>query len=326
MNTVPDESVAAEPELSLGLLRTMLEIRHVEDAWGAAYLTEEIDGIPPSLSTGQEAVSAGACAALEDGDFVFTTHRGQAPQVARGLSAARILAEVYCRRTGYNKGKSYHVTDVDSGVIGMGGIVGAQVPIAGGMALAQKMDGNGRVSVAFYGDGGSNEGAIHEAANLAAMWDLPLILLCENNGYCITQKVGDAVKAPSIADRAIGYGMPGEVVDGNDALAMHDAVTRAVKRGRSGGGPTLIEARTLRLAGHLVHDQQGYRPADELAKGWENCPIRRLKDRLINAGLMSPDEFAALEAAVNNEVEEANDFARNSPYPDIEEARDDIWA
>ena len=326
MDSEPDEAVLANAELSLDLLRTMLLIRSVEDAWGDAYLNEEIDGIPPSLSTGQEAVSAGACAALGDGDFVFTTHRGQAPQVARGLSVERILADLYCRRTGYNKGKSYHVTDVSSGVVGMGGIVGAHVPVAGGMALAQKMDGGDRVSVAFFGDGASNEGAVHEAANLAAMWELPLVLLCENNGYCITQRVSDAVKATSIAERAIGYGIPGEVVDGNDPLAMYDAVSRAVARGRSGIGPTLIEACTLRLGGHLVHDHQRYRPAEEIAKGWEQCPITRLRDRLLAAGLLTTPDFTRIETAVRAEVEEAVEFARRSPYPEIEEAHDDIWA
>ena len=171
----------------------MLLIRRLETAWAEAYFREEIGGIPPSLSTGQEAVSAGACAALGAGDYVFTTHRGQAPQVARGLDPKRIMAELYCRRTGYNKGKSYHVTDMSRGVVGMGGIVAAQLPVAAGMALAQKLRGTYRVSLAFFGDGAANEGAVHESANLAAMWTLPLILLCENNGYCITQPVAAAV-------------------------------------------------------------------------------------------------------------------------------------
>lgn len=326
MDPGSDDAVIGNADLSRELLRTMLLIRSVEDAWGDAYLAEEIDGIPPSLSTGQEAVSAGACAALDDGDFVFTTHRGQAPQVASGLDPGRILAELYCRRTGYNKGKSYHVTDVSSGVVGMGGIVGAQVPVAGGMALAQKLSGGDRVSVAFFGDGASNEGAVHEAANLAAMWTLPLVLLCENNGYCITQRASDAVKAFSIASRAPGYGMPGEVVDGNDPLAVHDAVSRAVARARAGDGPTFLEARTLRLGGHLVHDPQRYRSADEIAAGWEQCPIKRFRERLIAAGVVSDDDFVRIEAEVDDEVRDAVEFARRSPYPEIEEAYEDVWA
>lgn len=147
-----------------GLLRTMLLIHRLETPWAEAYFREEIGAIPPALSTGQEAVSAGACAALEPGDYVFTTHRGQAPQVARGLDAKRIMAELYCRRAGYNKGKSYHVTNVSRGVIGMGGIVAAQVPVAAGMALAQKLRGTDRLSLPFFGAGASNEGAVHESA------------------------------------------------------------------------------------------------------------------------------------------------------------------
>jgi pyruvate dehydrogenase E1 component alpha subunit len=326
MNRNADGDLAARAGLARELLRTMMLIRRLEDAWGEAYHNEEIGGIPPSLSTGQEAVAAGACAALGAGDHVFTTHRGQAPQVARGLDPKRIMAELYCRRTGYNKGKSYHVTDVTRGVVGMGGIVAAQVPVAGGMALAQKLRGTDRVSVAFFGDGASNEGAIHETANLAAMWTLPLILLCENNGYCITQPVGDAVKAPSIAARAAAYGLPGVVVDGNDPLAVHDVVAEAVERARRGEGATLIEARTLRLGGHLAHDRQGYRSAEEIAAGWERCPIALLGARLVAARLIASDALAEMEAAVAEEVAAAVAYARESPFPAPQEAFEDIWA
>lgn len=313
-------------DIALDLLRTMMLIRRVEQAWGDAYLNEEIGGIPPSLGTGQEAVSAGACSALEDGDFVFTTHRGQAPQVARGLDPARILAELYCRRTGYNKGKSYHVTDVSRGVVGMGGIVAAQVPIAGGMALAQKLQGTDRVSLAFFGDGAANEGAVHEAANLAAMWDLPLILVCENNGYCITQPVDTAIKAPSIADRAAAYGLPGVMVDGNDPLAVREVITSAVARARAGGGATWIEARTMRLAGHLVHDSQGYRSPAELEQAWLHDPIDRLRTRLVSEGSLTDDDFQDMERGIDDEVAAAVEFARESPFPDPAEAYEDLWA
>lgn len=312
--------------MKLGLLRTMLLIRRLEAAWAEAYFREEISGIPPSLSTGEEAVAVGACAALEQGDYVFTTHRGQAPQVARGLDPKRIMAELYCRRTGYNKGKSYHVTDVSRGVIGMGGIVAAQVPVAGGMALAQKLRGTDRVSLAFFGDGASNEGAVHEAANLAAMWALPLILLCENNGYCITQRVEVAVKTASIADRAAGYGLPGVVVDGNDPLAVRDTVAAAVARARAGGGATLIEAKTVRLGGHLAHDPQSYRSKDEIAAAWEHCPIKRFRERLIAERLITAEACKRMEAEVDAEVAAAVDFAQQSPFPETRAAFEDLWA
>lgn len=310
----------------VGLLRTMLLIRRLEAAWADAYAREEIGGIPPALSTGQEAVATGACAALEPGDFVFTTHRGQAPQVARGLDPRRILAELYCRRTGYNKGKSYHVTDVSRGVIGMGGIVAAQVPVAAGMALAQKLRGTDRVSLVFFGDGAANEGAVHESANLAAMWTLPLVLLCENNGYCISQPVAAAVKAASIAARAAGYGLPGAVVDGNDPLAVREAVATAVARARAGGGATFLEARTVRLGGHLAHDPQHYRSREEIAAAWEECPIKRFRARLLAEGLLTAEGSARLEAEVEREVAEAVAFARQSPWPDPSEAFEDLWA
>jgi acetoin:2,6-dichlorophenolindophenol oxidoreductase subunit alpha len=312
--------------MKLGLLRTMLLIRRLEEAWAQAYLREEIGGIPPALSTGEEAVAAGACAALEHGDFVFSTHRGQAPQVARGLDPKRIMAELYCRRTGYNKGKSYHVTDVTRGMIGMGGIVAAQVPVAAGMALAQKLNATDRVSLVFFGDGASNEGAVHETANLAAMWTLPLIMLCENNGYCITQRVDVAVRAASIADRAAGYGLPGIFVDGNDPLAVREAVATAAARARAGQGATLIEAKTLRLGGHLAHDPQSYRSREEIAAGWEHCPIKRFRERLIAEELLTAEAFARTEAEVDAEVEAAVRFAQQSPFPEPGEAFEDLWA
>jgi TPP-dependent pyruvate/acetoin dehydrogenase alpha subunit len=322
------ESTEADVDaaMKLGLLRTMLLIRRLEEAWAQAYFREEIGGIPPALSTGEEAVAAGACAALEQGDYVFSTHRGQAPQVARGLDPKRIMAELYCRRTGYNKGKSYHVTDVTRGMIGMGGIVAAQVPVAAGMALAQKLNATDRVSLVFFGDGASNEGAVHETANLAAMWTLPLIMLCENNGYCITQRVDVAVRAASIADRAAGYGLPGIFVDGNDPLAVREAVATAAARARAGQGATLIEAKTLRLGGHLAHDPQSYRSREEIAAGWEHCPIKRFRERLIAEELLTAEACARTEAEVDAEVAAAVRFAQQSPFPEPREAFEDLWA
>jgi len=313
-------------ETKLDMLRKMLMIRYLEKAWGDAYLNEEIEGIPPALSTGQEAVSVGACTALEDGDFIFTTHRGQAPQVAKGLDPKRIIAELYCRRAGYNKGKSYHVTDFSRGVVGMGGIVAGQVPVAGGMALAQKLKGEDRVSLCFFGDGASNEGAVHETANLVAIWNLPLIMLCENNGFCISLPVSKGVNIKSIADRAAGYGLPGEVVDGNDPMAVYEVVFKAVQNARSGNGGSFIEAKTLRLGGHLVHDPQRYRPKEEIEAAWEQCPIKLFSNRLQNEGLMTAEDFKEMEAEVDREVKEAVEFARQSPLPEAAEAFEDLWA
>jgi TPP-dependent pyruvate/acetoin dehydrogenase alpha subunit len=312
-------------DIQLEMMRKMLMIRHLEKAWGDAYLNGEIDGIPPALSTGQEAVSVGACMALEDGDFVFTTHRGQAPQIAMGLDPKKIMAELYSRRTGYNKGKSYHITDFRRGVVGMGGIVAGQVPVAGGMALAQKMKGNSRVSLCFFGDGASNEGAVHETANLAAVWNLPLILLCENNGYCISLPVSREINTAHTSDRAAGYGMPGECVDGNDPVAVYETVSQAVKRARSDNGPSFIEAITVRLGGHLVHDPQRYRSKEEIEAAWEQCPIKGFGNRLQNEGLITADGISEMEAEIAREMEAAVQFARESPSPQAGEAFEDLW-
>ncbi len=312
--------------IKLNMLRKMLLIRNFEDEWGEAYFREEIGGIPPALSTGQEAVSVGACAALEQGDYVFTTHRGQAPQIAMGLDLKRIMAELYCRRTGYNKGKSYHVTDFAGGVVGMGGIVAGQVPVAGGMALAQKLKGEDRISLCFFGDGASNEGAVHETANLAAIWTLPLILLCENNGFCISLPVTEEIKTKNISDRAAGYGLPGQAVDGNDPIAVYDAVSLAVERARAGKGASFIEAKTLRLGGHLVHDPQRYRLKDDIEAAWEQCPIKRFHGQLQKEGRITAEEFNQMEAEVSRDVDAAVEFARQSPFPEPSEAFDDLWA
>lgn len=308
------------------MLRTMLLTRHLEAAWGEAWEEERVPGIVPALSTGQEAVATGAVAALDDGDYQFTTHRGMAPQVSTGLDPDRILAELYMKRTGHNTGKSYHVTDAEKGLIGMGGIIAAQVPVAAGKALANDLRGSDRVSLAYFGDGASNEGVVTETLSLAAMWDLPVILLCVNNEYNISQPADEAIPGSSVAARAGAYNVPGEIVDGNDPLAVYETVAEAVERARAGNGPTLIEAQTVRLDGHLTHDPQRYRSAGELADAWEREPIGRFRARLEAEGVIDDGEFDEIEAAVDREVEDAIEFARESPYPEPADAYEDLWA
>jgi pyruvate dehydrogenase E1 component alpha subunit len=230
------------------------------------------------------------------------------------------------RADGYNRGKSYHVTDVDSGVIGMGGIIGAQVPIAAGKAFGQQFRGTDRVSLAYFGDGASNEGVVHETAVLAAMWDLPLVFLCENNEYNISQRAVDATPGPSIASRAPGYGMPGRVIDGNDPLEVYEAVREAVTRARAGQGPTFVEARTVRIGGHLAHDPQRYRPDGEVADARAQDPIDRFRTRLEAEGVLGEGEFEKLESSVETEILDAVEFARGSPFPEPETAYEDCWA
>jgi len=315
-----------DQKTKIEMLRRMLLIRHLEYKWGEAYESGEIDGIPPSLSTGQEAVSVGACMALKPDDYVFTTHRGVGPQVAKGMDPNRIMADVCFKATGYNKGKSYHVTSTEHGVLGMGGIVGAQIPVATGMGLAFKSKKLKNVAVPFFGEGACNEGAFHEAANLAAIWKLPVIFLCENNMYAISLWFEEFIPVRSIAVRAKAYGMPGVTVDGNDVMAVYNAVVKAASRARRGLGPSLVEAKTYRLAGHLCDDPGYYRPREAVAKQWANDPILRFEDLLRSEGILGKDAIEKLENEVKEVAEKAADFARKSPHPPAEEAFTDIFA
>jgi TPP-dependent pyruvate/acetoin dehydrogenase alpha subunit len=308
------------------MLKRMLLIRHLENKWGEAYQRREINGIPPSLGTGQEAVSVGACTALKPGDFVFTTHRGIGPQVAMGMDPNRIMADLCYKATGYNKGKSYHVTSIERGVVGMGGIVGGQVPVAVGLALAFKLRGLKQVVVPFFGEGASNEGAFHEAANLATIWKLPVIFLCENNMYAISLRFEEFIPVKSVAIRAKAYGMPGATVDGNNVISVYKAVKKAAERARRGLGPSLIEAKTYRLVGHLLDDPGYYRSKEEVEEQWAKCPILRLKTQLESEGILSKDDMERLEHEVREVAEMAADFARKSPYPEAKEAFTDIVA
>jgi len=308
------------------MLRGMLVIRHLENKWGEAYQRREIDGIPPSLGTGQEAVSMGACMALKPGDFVFTTHRGVGPQVAMGMDPDRIMADLCYKATGYNKGKSYHVTSIEHGVVGMGGIVGGQIPVAVGLALAFKLRGPKQVVMPFFGEGASNEGAFHEAANLAAIWKLPVIFLCENNMYAISLRFEEFIAVRSVAIRAKAYGMPGVHVDGNDVLSVYRVVNKAAERARRGLGPSLVEAKTYRLAGHLLDDPGYYRPKEEVEEQWDKCPILRFKTQLESEGILGKGDMERLEHEVKEIAEKAADFARKSPYPEAKEAFTNIFA
>jgi TPP-dependent pyruvate/acetoin dehydrogenase alpha subunit len=315
-----------DPKIKVEMLRRMLLIRHLENKWGEAYQQREINGIPPSLGTGQEAVSVGACMALKPGDCVFTTHRGVGPQVAMGMDPDRILADVCYKATGYNKGKSYHVTSIEHGVVGTGGIVGGQIPVAAGLALAFKLRGLKQVALPFFGEGASNEGAFHEAANLAAIWKLPVIFLCENNMYAISLRFDEFIPVKNVAIRAKAYGMPGVTVDGNDVISVFQAVRKAAVRARRGLGPSLVEAKTYRLAGHLLDDPGYYRPKEEVEEQWSKCPILRFKTQLISEGILGKEDIDRLEREVKEIAQKAADFARKSPYPETEEAFRDIFA
>ncbi len=317
----------SEEKLWLQMYTTMLRIRRFEEKVVELFAQGKIPGFVHSY-IGEEAVAAGACAALEPTDYITSTHRGHGHLIAKGGDLKYMMAELYGKKTGYCKGKggSMHIADVDLGILGANGIVGAGIPIATGAALSSQLQKNGRVALCFFSDGASNRGTFHEGINMASIWKLPVVFLCENNMYGISmpQKRGMAIE--DIADRASAYGIPGVVVDGNDVIAVYEAVKEAVKRARSGGGPTLIEAKTARWRGHFEGDPQIYRTPEEIEEWKKKCPIKRFEEKLLKMGVLSEEKIKEIEDMIAKEIEEAVRFAEESPYPEPEEALEDVYA
>jgi 2-oxoisovalerate dehydrogenase E1 component len=291
------------------------------------------------LYAGQEATAVGAVGALRDDDLVTSTHRGHGHAHAHGDGAAKtpeakqehynkMMAEVLGRSGGYCKGKggSMHIADVDHGNLGATGIVGGNIPVAVGAALAQKLQNTDRVVLCFFGDGASNTGNFHEALNMASLWDLPVIFVVENNMYAMSVPWAKASKLPDIADRACAYGIPGEAVDGMDVLAVRGAVAKAVERARRGEGPTLIEAKTYRWYGHSHSDPRAYRTRDEEAAWKERDPITVLKNNMQTVSLLDEAEFEDLDKAVKEKLDVAMAFSEASPEPDPDELCTDVYA
>lgn len=277
---------------------------------------------------GQEAVAAGVCHALATGDVITSTHRGHGHILAKGGDPRRVMAELMGKDTGYNRGRggSMHVADLSLGIYGANGIVGAGVPIACGAAFASKLEGTGRVAVAFFGDGGINQGVVHEALNLAAIWKLPVIFICENNGYAATTPLREMVAIERLAGRASAYGMPGAFVDGMDVLAVSLTASTAVARARAGEGPTLIECKTYRLVGHFTAERFRafkYRSDDEIAAWRKRDPLVTYPAWLVEQGICNP---ATIDAEVDTLIEDAIAFARESPMPAAGGALDGMYA
>jgi pyruvate dehydrogenase E1 component alpha subunit len=314
-------------EPAVELLATMLRIRRFEERIEELYLAGELPGFV-HLSIGQEACAAGACAALRRDDYITSTHRGHGHCIAKGADTRAMMAELYGKATGSCKGKggSMHIADFGVGMLGANGVVGGGANLAVGATIAARLKGTDQVALCFFGDGASNRGPVHEACNMAAIWKLPVIFFCENNAYASTTSACYAVSVENVADRAAGYGMPGVVVDGNDALAVYEVTRAAVQRARSGGGPTLIEAKTYRLRGHYVGDPERYRERAEVQQAASRDPIAALERRLLSAELITPAESEALRAAAAEEVEAAVQFGRQSPLPAPDEALDDLYA
>ncbi len=332
------EEQALTKEDLMNYLRQVMEIRAFENNISILLGKAVLKGAS-HLYAGQEATAVGAVGALRDDDLVTSTHRGHGHAHAHGDSAAKtpeakqehynkMMAEVLGRSGGYCKGKggSMHIADVDHGNMGATGIVGGNIPVAVGAALAQKLQDTDRVVLCFFGDGASNTGNFHEALNMASLWDLPVIFVVENNMYAMSVPWAKASKLPNIADRACAYGIPGEVVDGMDVLAVRGAVAEAVERARRGEGPTLIEAKTYRWYGHSHSDPRAYRTRDEEAAWKERDPITVLKNNMQTVSLLDEAEFEDLDKAVKEKLDVAMAFSEASPEPDPDELCTDVYA
>ncbi len=318
-------------ERALDLLRQMWEIRMFEDKVYELLGRNIIKGAS-HLYAGEEAVAVGAIAALRDDDLITSTHRGHGHCHARGATLAKtevakqehydkMMAELCGRATGYclGRGGSMHIADVEKGNLGATGIVGGNIPVATGAALAQQMQDSGRVVLCFFGDGASQTGNFHESLNMAALWNLPVVYVVENNLYGMSVPIQHAAAKPSIADRADGYGMPGEVVDGMDVLAVREAVGRAVERARLGQGPALVECKTYRWYGHSRSDPRAYRTREEEAAWKARDPIPNFAAWLVEKGICTQDECDALEEQAEDAIEHSTKFALDSPMPPTEE-------
>ncbi|PXY24372.1 thiamine pyrophosphate-dependent dehydrogenase E1 component subunit alpha [Prauserella flavalba] len=306
-------------------LRTMWTIRRFEEAVDDLFARGLMHGTM-HLSIGQEAVPAGACLALREGDYITSTHRGHGHCIARGAELDAMMAELLAKETGYCRGRggSMHIADVATGNLGANGIVAGGVPIAAGAGLAVKLRGGEQVVVSFFGDGAVNEGAWHEGVNLAAIWDLPVVFVCENNHYGMSMSVGRAFKVQRLAERAAAYGIPGVTVDGNDPQAVHDAVSDAVHRARAGQGPTLVEAVTYRWKGHSKSDKNLYRTREEIESWREQDPIARFERAV--AGTLSEVDIAACRDEARDRVREAIRTASAAPDARADSLTDAVYA
>lgn len=312
----------------LEMLRSLLLARKFEEA-----LTElcKIEGKIPGmmiLCTGQEAVGAGVCAALQPQDAIITNHRSHSHLLAKGADPNALMAEIFGKKTGCNKGKSgtLHLAVPEINAPCTTTVVGGGPPIAVGRAFAQQYRKEQSVTVCFIGDGAANEGSFHEALNLASIWNLPVIFVCENNLYAGAQRLEEHTKVKNIADRAAGYAMPGVVVDGNDALAVYASALEARDRALAGAGPTLIEYKTYRWRGHGENDLQLYQPKEEITAWQATCPIPKLRGDMLAEGLISADELKEMERHTETVVQAAIRFAEESPYPEPDEALEDVFA
>jgi len=279
------------------------------------------------LYIGEEAVAVGACQALEPSDWITSTHRGHGHCIAKGGDPKPMMSELLGKANGYCKGKggSMHIADMSLGILGANGIVAGGVCLATGAALSSKYLKSGQVTLCFFGDGASNRGTLYESSNMAAIWKLPVVYICENNQYAVSTAAQESVAVERIANRAQAFGFPGVVVDGNDVLAVHEVASEAVERARNGEGPTLIEALTYRWEGHMIGDPCTYRAKDEVEDWKKRCPIVRFRTLLEERGILSAAQADAVEEEEQTRADEAVKYAMDSPDPEISSLWDDLY-
>ena len=330
-STAPDRdpvpSLALDPALATRALGTMWRIRLFEEAVDELFGRGLMHGTM-HLSIGQEASATGVCLAMREGDHLTSTHRGHGHCIAAGADLDRMMAELLAKETGYCRGRggSMHIADVTTGNLGANGIVGGGLPIAAGAALGLRMQGKDAVVVSFFGDGATNEGAFHEAVNLAAVWDLPVVFVCENNKYGMSMSTSQSTRVDRLADRAAAYGIPGLTVDGNDLQAVYEAATSTLERARSGGGPSLLEAITYRWKGHSKSDKNLYRSREEIAEWKDLDPIESFTASVREAGSLDETALAAILAEAKEAVRESVRTGNAAPPSRADELLSAVFA
>jgi TPP-dependent pyruvate/acetoin dehydrogenase alpha subunit len=309
------------------LYRNMVLSRKLEERMSTSATEGKIVGWM-HMGLGQEAVGVGGATFLRSDDYLLHTHRGFAHVISKGCSLEKIIAEQYGKKTGTTGGKggTFHLVDKHLGMCGVYGSIGGNFVIAVGFGLAAQWKGKGQIVAVFFGDGASNRGTFHEAMNLASIWKLPIVWICENNQYGVSLHVSKSIATPNIADRALAYNIPGTVVDGQDVLAVFGAVQEAADRARAGHGPSLVEAKTYRFRGHYEGDRQNYRPPEELGEIQKEDPIEKYRVSLLKMNILSPELVTQIDHETSKEVEEAEKLAAEAPNPDIKNAFEGLYA
>lgn len=313
-------------EFLVKLYEEMVRIRTFETKAGECFNKGLLAG-NIHLCIGQEATAVGANYALEKTDFITSTHRGHGHCIGKGAKTDKTMAELFGKATGYCKGKggSMHIVDVNLGILGANGIVGAGIPIATGSGLASKIKGTDEVTLCFFGDSGANTGAFHESINMAATWNLPVVYLIENNGLGVSVDIKSVTNTPNLSVRAAAYDIPGKTVDGNNVIEVYEAVKEAVDYARAGNGPSIIECETFRHEGHYCGDPSSYRPKEYIEEAYQKDAIKRFTEYLLENDVTEA-ELAEIDEAMKKEIEDAYEFAVNSPYPDLSEVTTDVYS